>query len=52
MDIIDRIAESSDFNQFIGDIKDDADIRKIKSQYDSIFYDDKAMEYARNKYII
>ena len=35
-DTIDRLAENPDFDQFIGDIKDDADIRKIKSQYDLV----------------
>lgn len=52
-DTIDRLAENPDFEQFIGDIKDDADIGKIKSQYDQVFDDDdKAAEYARNKHII
>jgi len=33
--------------------KDDADIRKIKSQYDLVYNDDdKVAEYARNKHII
>ena len=52
-DTIDRLAENPDFDQFIGDIKDDADIRKIKSQYDLVYNDDdKVAEYARNKHII
>ena len=52
-DTIDRLAENPDFDQFIGDIKDDADIRKIKSKYDLVYNDDdKVAEYARNKHII
>lgn len=54
-DTIDRLSENPDFEQFIGDIKDDAGIGKIKSKskYDQVFDDDEAAaEYARKKKII
>lgn len=52
-DTIDRLAENPDFKQFIGDIKDDAALGKIKSRYDEVLYDDEAIaEYARKKHII
>lgn len=52
-DTIDRLAENPDFKQFIGDIKEDASLGKIKSQYDKVFYDDEVVaEYARTKHII
>lgn len=52
-DTIDRLVENPDFKQFLGDIKEDAALGKIKSQYDKVFYDDEAVaEYARDKHII
>lgn len=52
-DTIDRLAENPDFKQFIGDIKEDAALGKIKSQYDKVFCDDEtAADYAREKNII
>lgn len=51
-DTIDRLTENPDFNQFISDIKDDADIKKIKSKYDEVYDDEKIAKYARDKHII
>lgn len=51
-DTIDRLSENPDFKQFISDIKDDAEVGKIKSQYDKVYYDDEtAAEYAKKKHI-
>lgn len=52
-DTIDRLSENPDFKQFISDIKDDAEVGKIKSQYDKVYFDDEAAaEYAKKKSIL
>lgn len=52
-DTIDRLSENPDFKQFIKDIKDDAYVGKIKSQYDNVYSDDEsAAEYAKKKHIL
>lgn len=51
-DTIDRLAENPDFKQFISDIKDDADVGKIRARYDEIYDDELATEYAKKKHIL
>lgn len=52
-DTIDRLSENPDFKQFIKDIKDDAYVGKIKSQYDDVYSDDEtAAAYAKKKHIL
>lgn len=52
-DTIDRLSENPIFKQFISDIKDDAEVGKIKSQYDEVCYDDEeTADYAKKKHIV
>lgn len=50
---IDRLMDNPDFKEFIGDVIDDAAVKKVKSQYDEVFADDEiAEDYAKKKHII
>lgn len=50
---IDRLSENPDFEEFIADIKADADTKRVRGKYDKAFKDDvEAAKYAADKNII